>query len=330
MAGGVTILDLATQLGLSKTTVADALAGSGRVSSATRERVRAAVDRSGYVPNRAARALRGGSTATLGLYFPPAGRSLAFYMDFTFGAAGAAAKHDQDLTILTSAHNKNRLPDLDGVIVVDALPGDELIGQLLSTGIPMVTAGRLPQADATTAAVIEVDHVRMATAMFSHLEASGASQIILVAPDKDFDSSWSRDIQAAYRAWCRQTKTQFCLRTMTVLPEQDALTELFTRTLIPRLHAELPVALVFAAQSLAGRMLPLLTSNGLRIGSDVLVGGLVGDPTEISNPLLTTIDLRARKFGHSAVDLLLRLRNGTAPPGVRIEHSADLIPARIL
>ncbi|MGC7322305.1 LacI family DNA-binding transcriptional regulator, partial [Mycobacteroides abscessus subsp. massiliense] len=41
----VTIVDIAREMGLSKTTVADALGGSGRVSEATREKTRLVAER---------------------------------------------------------------------------------------------------------------------------------------------------------------------------------------------------------------------------------------------------------------------------------------------
>ena len=325
MTNGVTLVELAAQLGLSKTTVADALAGSGRVATSTQERVRRAADRAGYAPNRAARTLRRGTTATLGLYFPPAGRSLAFYMDFTFGAAEAAAEGDQDLTILTQVHRSNRRPALDGVVAVDARPGDPMIEQLVASRAPMVAAGRLPGEQQGRAAVIEIDHRRMATQMFDHLHAQGAHQVVFVAPDESFDSAWSGDIRLAYRAWCRRSGLQSCLRRVAVAPRLATLQRLIDDTVVPRLRPEAPIGVVFAAQSLAGRALPILLSQGLRVPTDCVIGGLVGDPVERHSPLISTLDLRARQFGRQAVRLLLSMAAGTAHPGDRVEHGAVLI-----
>ena len=79
-----TIMDIARELGLSKTTVSSALGGSGRISEEKRALIRETADRLGYVANRAARSLRVNRVGTIGLYIPPIARSLAFYMDFAF------------------------------------------------------------------------------------------------------------------------------------------------------------------------------------------------------------------------------------------------------
>jgi DNA-binding LacI/PurR family transcriptional regulator len=54
----VTILTVAREAGVSKTTASDALRGSGRVSEATRETVAQVARRLGYAPNGSARHLR--------------------------------------------------------------------------------------------------------------------------------------------------------------------------------------------------------------------------------------------------------------------------------
>jgi LacI family transcriptional regulator len=66
----VTIRDVAKATAVSPSTVSRALAPGGAVSAATRDRVRAAADRLGYQPNRAARGLITGRTGHLGVIVP--------------------------------------------------------------------------------------------------------------------------------------------------------------------------------------------------------------------------------------------------------------------
>jgi DNA-binding LacI/PurR family transcriptional regulator len=70
MSQSVTLKDLATELELSVSTVARALAGSSRISQATRERVKAEADRRGYVVHQAARAMRQGTSSLIGFIAP--------------------------------------------------------------------------------------------------------------------------------------------------------------------------------------------------------------------------------------------------------------------
>ena len=61
--------DLAKECGVSVATVSKALNDQPDISPATRERVRAAAHRMGYLPNAAARALKTNRTYNLGVLF---------------------------------------------------------------------------------------------------------------------------------------------------------------------------------------------------------------------------------------------------------------------
>lgn len=65
-----TMKDIATALDLSVSTVARALAGSTRISRETRVKVNATAERLGYVVDLAARAMRSGTSAIVGLIVP--------------------------------------------------------------------------------------------------------------------------------------------------------------------------------------------------------------------------------------------------------------------
>lgn len=67
MAQGITIKDIATELGLHFTTVSCALRGDGTISQATRQRVLEAARKMDYRPNRLAQATRSGKSQTVGL-----------------------------------------------------------------------------------------------------------------------------------------------------------------------------------------------------------------------------------------------------------------------
>lgn len=119
-----TIMDIARELGLSKTTVSSALGGSGRISEEKRALIRETADRLGYVANRAARSLRVSRVGTIGLYIPPIARSLAFYMDFAFGVTEGAAAADYDVTLFARGLTPQRAFHVDGVIAIDPSPAN--------------------------------------------------------------------------------------------------------------------------------------------------------------------------------------------------------------
>ena len=66
----ITLKDIASQLDLSISTVGRALADNPRISRETRELVREAAGKMGYVANRAAQIMRGGSSHLVGLLVP--------------------------------------------------------------------------------------------------------------------------------------------------------------------------------------------------------------------------------------------------------------------
>ncbi|WAE67105.1 LacI family DNA-binding transcriptional regulator [Streptomyces cavourensis] len=96
----VTLLDVARAAGVSKSTVSDALQGSGRVAAATRDRVRAVAEELGYRPNSAARRLRRSSTGAIGLHLPRTATRLDYYMNLAFGAVERAQEEGFDVMLL--------------------------------------------------------------------------------------------------------------------------------------------------------------------------------------------------------------------------------------
>ncbi|WP_210491488.1 LacI family DNA-binding transcriptional regulator [Patulibacter sp. SYSU D01012] len=316
----VTIVDLARELGLSKTTVSDALQGRGQVAATTRERVREAADRLGYVQNRAARSLRTRTLGAIGLYVPPRVRSFAFYMEFAMGAVRGAAALDADLVLF--ARDQEHAPRpfaVDGAIVVDPLPDDPILRLMAEQRLPVVAAGRplgdpLPQVDA----VIEAPHARLLRAVLDDLRAAGRRRPALLAWDRDFASSWSSDVQATYRAWCAEHDVDVRLQTLPVSSHPHELRAAVEALVTPEVDA-----LLCAPQSLAGRSRATLLRLGRDIGADLDLVSLVGDPTtEIGEPAITCVDVDPTAFGHEAALLLgevLAGRTGEAP--VHREHA---------
>lgn len=100
----------------------DALAGSGRVSSRTGERVEAAATAHGYVSNRVAKNLRQRSTGALGLHIPPVFRAATFYLEFAFGGAERASADGYDLTLFAQQGACEGGFMVDGAVDVDPLP----------------------------------------------------------------------------------------------------------------------------------------------------------------------------------------------------------------
>lgn len=94
---GVTLQAVAERAGTSTMTVSNVLNGTGKMSDATRLRVREAINALGYKPNAAARALASAGAARIGLIY--ANPQNAFLSAMLVGALHAAAARGAQLMI---------------------------------------------------------------------------------------------------------------------------------------------------------------------------------------------------------------------------------------
>ncbi|HXV98499.1 MAG TPA: LacI family DNA-binding transcriptional regulator, partial [Anaerolineae bacterium] len=102
----ITIYDIAKAVGVTQTTVANALAGRGNVSEATRQRILKYAQEMGYRPNTIARSLAQGKTYTLALILPRI--STPFYPEIAEAIEHTAMQQDYQL-LLCNTHDD---PDL--------------------------------------------------------------------------------------------------------------------------------------------------------------------------------------------------------------------------
>lgn len=330
----VTIVDLAHELGISKTTVSDALQGRGQVAEATRTRVREAAERLGYVQNRAARNLRTSRLGAVGLHVPPVVREFSFYMEFAFGAVQGAAALDVDLVLFARDPDHaaaGRPFGVDGAIVVDPLPDDPIVRRLKQQGVAVVTVGRClgddpPAVDAT----IEATHSARAREVLDDLWAAGRRRPAFLGSDALFFSSWAFDVREAYLGWCADHDVEPRLDDVAVTAGPDAVRS----TVEELVDAPGVDALVCAPQGFAGRARGILTATGRDVTAGFDLVSLVGDPaTELNDPAITTVDPTPFAFGEQSAALLGEVLAGTTKPPVarfheaRIRHSDALAAA---
>ncbi|MGI5282409.1 LacI family DNA-binding transcriptional regulator [Nonomuraea polychroma] len=331
----VTILTVAKEAGVSKTTASDALRGSGRVSEATRAAVAQVAERLGYVPNGSARHLRKASTGTIGLHVPEVLTRSSYYMSFVFGVVEAAARHDYDVTLITSGQRRSRPPRVDGLVLGDPLGGDPVVESLMGTGLPTVSCERFPgnrQADG----VVWSEHAAMLAQLLDHLREAGAARpALIVAGD---ESDWAASVHRGYLDWCAANAVAPLVRRVSFDATGDevrtaARALLDTAPPCGRDRAtsdsapsgtseERPLdALVCAPAGAATEVAPLLREAGV----DVLLASCVdGAGTRQADPPITAIDLRPKEAGASCAELLFELLSGVVPVGTERVHPIEL------
>jgi LacI family transcriptional regulator len=156
----MTINDVAAAAGVSRATASRALSDYGRISTETRELVKAAAERIGYSPNQVARSMRAGQTKTIGLVII-ADFTNVFFDRATKGIVDTARENgyevlisntDENLSVEREAIETLIQKQVDGLIVVPstALVHDHLEAKNLRD-TPLVLIDRMvPGINATS------------------------------------------------------------------------------------------------------------------------------------------------------------------------------------
>jgi len=145
-----TLKDVADAAGVSRATASLVLRGTGNLTDSTRERVRDAMGRLGYVYHRGAASLRAGSTRTIGMIANDS--SNLFMGEFTSALELAMVDHGFVTLVCHSYENPERQSLLirsllergvDAIVVVPSVDsGPELVSVLDLLDVPAVVAVR--------------------------------------------------------------------------------------------------------------------------------------------------------------------------------------------
>lgn len=182
MAG--TLDDLAALSGVSRATVSRVING-GSVSQATRDRVMAVLESSNYRPNLAARTLASGRSGVVGIVMHVDPRLLfqdPYFSQLLQGMSDALSEGATGMMLWLGNRSKEETLDrilgmglLGGVIVTAHNLEDALVDGLLASTLPTVLVGHR-RAD-RTASYVDVDHVRAADIVTTHLVKLGRKRI---------------------------------------------------------------------------------------------------------------------------------------------------------
>lgn len=181
-----TIVDVARAAGVSPATVSNSITGKKRVDQATRARIEIAIKDLGYVPNTAARGMRTGRNHAIAIYSSmptgvAAGASkLGFLMDIAASAAVTAMERNTSLVLVPPISDASQVLNsvaIDGVLLLEPLEDDPVLGVMLGRGIPTVTIGA-PVGQSCPH--VDLDYAAMATLLISHLVETGAQTFPLL------------------------------------------------------------------------------------------------------------------------------------------------------
>lgn len=302
-----TITRVAARAGVSIATVSRTFADPLSVSEALRGRVYEAARALNYRASRAARALRVGTSQTVGVVIPdlqnPFFTGVVRGIDLVLQAAGytlllsnadedAAREHKMLETLLADG--------VAGIIFVPINQGRGSYAQLLAPPVQAVAVDRLPvnlHADLVT-----VDNIEGTRLGVDHLVALGHRRVALLGGPSRHSTAIERDqgYRQALRAAGLALRAELVYRGDFREPGgYQGMTALLA--VRPR-----PTAVFVANNLMTLGALRALHEAGLRIPDDMALVGFDDVPWATSlNPPLTAVSQPSQEIGSTAADLLL-------------------------
>lgn len=328
----VTSKDVAARAGVSRTTVSYVLNNveAVNISEETRQRVLAAAEELGYVPDAAAQALRSGRTQTIGLILPrtqPHPKADSAHFRIIEGLIEVAQQFDVRLLIdavreTQDAHTYVKLARnkrIDGLILSDVRVDDLALTELASETFPLVVLGRLPGIKVSS---VEFDNWSGARSAVEHLIGQGHTRIGLIAHAPTRFTGAEERIRGYQDALTGHgiTVDQALIR----YGDYSA-TSGYTAALSLLKVDPAPTALFVTSDEVVLGVLAALRKRNVSVPGDIAVVGFDDNPfAQYLSPPLTSVRLPFEEMGRQAGKILLDMILGKAKPGRQILLETEL------
>lgn len=318
MAQPVKLHDVAVAAGVSIATASRALAGKTRVALETRAHVLEIADRLGYQVNPIARALRDGSTRTVGMIVPVIANP--FFAELI--EAIEAELHSIGLELLLAdshgevVQEKKRLGNLvsqqvDGIFIVPhherySVPG---IRTALAA-VPLLQIDRrVARVRTDFVGVNNEDGIR---SIVEHLVEIGTHSIVFAsADDQNVAGRGRRTAFEAVTAELDLVVQPHIIGNFSLEAGQEAAQQLLARS-------ALPDAVVAGSDFNAFGLISSLRAGGVRVPEDIFVTGFDGTAlSRVFDPPLTTVRQPIAEIAATAVSFLV---NRMADPGTPVRE----------
>lgn len=326
-AAAVRLEEVAAAAGVSIITASRALHRPGRVAVATRERVRAAADRLGYIANRLAAGLVSARTRVIGAIVPTlanpvhaealqAATSVLALEGYQvlLGATGYSEKRELELARALLGHR------VDGLIVTGVQHAADCAALLAGAGLPVVETFDL--AERPLHLNVGFSNRAAGEAMTRHLIDRGRRRLAFVE-HADADDSRMRARREGFLAACAAAGLEG-----RVLATPGDPTTAESAAIAEAILARMPEvdAILFAGHQLAAGAIHHLIDRGIAVPGRIAVAGFGDSPVaRWVRPDLTTIRFPMARMGAEAARLLLAGLAGTPPAARRVDLGFELV-----
>jgi LacI family transcriptional regulator len=317
-------------VGVTQTTVANALAGRGNVSEATRKRILQCAQEMQYHPNALARGLAKGKTLTLGFLLPTIANP--FYPEIAEEIERIAHEHDYQMLLCNTRYDialgRQHLERLvsrwvDGIIVMGSSMDIRDIARAFQRGLPTVLCDWQENEASLGIPQVKGDFYCAGKLAAEHLLALGHRRIAIIV-DEPQQTLRLEGFRAALQE-------QGLVLPHEMIQQGHSTLESGYLAAKSLLAIDLPPSAIFATTDwMAIGALEAAREMDLRVPQDLSVLGLddivVG--AHISPPL-TTIAIPKDQLAQEATEMLLHQIDGTGDyqspvlisPTLRLRHS---------
>ncbi len=321
-----TLDDLAALSGVSRATVSRVING-GPVSPATRRRVQAVLDQTGFRPNMAARVLVSGRSGVIGTVLHIDPHLLfqdAYFSLLLQGISDFLAERNLGMMLWLGNRTKEEILDhvlgmsfLDGAIVSAHTLEDPIVDGLLASSLPTVLIGHR-RAD-RTASYVDIDNEQAADAITTHLVGIGRTRIGHITGTRGTVAGEDRvaGYERAMRRAGLSTQGLVVDGTFDVASGVAGAAQLLQRSVD---------AIFCANDATASGALEAIRSRGLHVPGDVALAGF--DDLDFAarlDPPLTTVRQGVRQQGTEAARALVQLLDDPTRSPRRVLLPTELV-----
>jgi LacI family transcriptional regulator len=324
--------ELATNLGLSQTTVSRALNGYPEVNEATRQRVNDAAARLGYRPNASARRLATGRAGAFGIVYSTGQGYGPHTSEFLGGLGARLAAQEIDILVSTvdtleeemAAYRRAAASKrVDAVILHSPTPSDERAKVLIDLGLPFLLHGRTDIG--SPVAWLDIDNRAATERATSHLLDLGHRRIALINGPRG--PTFAEHREAGYRAAMAErgaTVTPNLIANGTFTDETG-----FRFAQIMLEQSPRPTAILAGSMMTALGVFRAIRSAGLTLGKEVSM--IAHDDVfpylnaDTMVPTVSTTRSSIRAAGSRAADLTLQILSGRKPEDIHELWPVELV-----
>lgn len=301
------------------------------VPAETRQRIMEAIDKLGYVPDRAAQSLRTRKTYTIACIIPDI--TNPFYPAFERGIQDVAERHGYDLI----TYNSDGLADkelkclhsaqrgrVEGVVGVFFHLTAAQLRPLLDRGVAVVRLeSRKPGKGRLALDNLYVDNCAAARAAVAYLIEKGHARIGMLAGQQGPRAARGQGYQQALE--CAHIPFDPALVREGPFAEEGGYQGMREMLALSRR----PTAVFAANDLIAMGALVALREAGLQVPGDIAVVGFDDIPfAKLVSPPLTTVAQFEHKLGRRAAEMVFERLNGEAPPAGRSEEMPSQLIVR--